>query len=266
MNRNLSLSKFLKILCVLGEVGACIGLLAMAISIPFSESMVDARRADVGLFVRNGSPEWSMYARLPNTANAYFSYGRLALPSVPHQFPEPDQRLGDISFGPFRMDADEGVFPVSTRDIKAQAVVIDHVEGTVTFRQPKDASEVLASTKWPFVATMLCTGLAGLAILELLRRMFKSVEKGDVFCAANIRNVRSIGLLLVASSILKFIAAGWLVSRMASLVREHVAGKVALAPTYEGNLSGLATGIMILALAEVFRQGLMLKEENQLTI
>ena len=174
---------------------------------------------------------------------------------------------GNISLGPMRLNPGPPPFSLNFRDASAQAVVIDDIEGIVTIKRPEKAAEVLASIKWPFLASMLCTGGAGLAILELLRRMFRSAERGEVFTAANIGNVRGIGFLLIASSILKLFTAAWLASRMAAYVMQHVAaGKMSVESSSEGNLSGLVTGLMILALAEVFRQGLTLKEDSRLTI
>jgi hypothetical protein len=265
MNKNRSLIKTLKIFCVLSEIIIGLGLVAMVVSIPFSESMVDSRHANMGLFVINGTPAWSFYARLPRSTSGSISYTG-GTTAFTEGLPVPNSELGDISVGPFRMNEDEGAYRATSKDIKPQAIVIDHIEGTVTFKRPENATQILASIKWPFVVTMLCTGCASLAILELLRRMFKSVERGEIFSAANIQNVRAIGFLLVTSSILKFIAVGWLVDRMATYVTQHVAGKMTLASTYEGNLSGLGTGFVILALAEVFRQGLRLKEDTQFTI
>jgi hypothetical protein len=257
MNKKSSFIKTLKILCAVGEAFTFVGILAVVVSIPFSESLIDSRRANVGLFVVNGSPSWSFIARLPHSNNGSISFGG----PIEGQLP-----AGEIRIGPFGMKVDEGAFSAASRDFKAQAVVIDHIEGTVTFKHPENAAQVLASIKWPFVVATLCTGVPGLVILELLRRMFQSAERGEIFSSANIRNVRAIGFLLIASSILKLMAVEWLANRMATYVKQHVEANVTFASTHPGYLSGLGTGFVILALAEVFRQGLKLKEDTQFTI
>jgi hypothetical protein len=257
MNKKSSLIRTLKFLCAIGEAFTLIGILAVVLSIPFLESMIDSRHANVGLFVANGSPSWSFIARLPHSTSGTISFGG----PIEGQSP-----AGEISVGPFGMKMDEGAFSAATRDFKAQAVVVDHIEGTVTFKRPENAAQILATIKWPFVVAMLCTGCPGLVILELLRRMFQSAERGEIFSSTNIGNVRAIGFVLIASSILKFMAVEWLASRMATFVTQHVVANVTFASTYPGYLSGLGTGFVILALAEVFRQGLKLKEDTQFTI
>ena len=98
--------------------------------------------------------------------------------------------------------------------------------------------------------------------------MLVSVERQEVFSPSNIRNVRTIGILLVVSAFLRSLASSWLAVRMAGIVTPFLAGgKVTLESSTEGGfLRGLATGLLILVLAEVFRQGLTLKEESDLTI
>ena len=260
MKRKKSLIKFLRISCVIGEVFAGISLAVIILMVPFSEAMVDSRQASIGMYVDHGSPDLSFNVRLLHSSDGNFSFGQRG--SHPGKV-----EYGNISFGPFRLRPNPSLLPLVLPDATAQAVVIDSLEGTVTIKRPENAADVLASVKWPFVASMICTAGAGLAILELLRRMFRSGERDEVFTADNIRNVRRIGFLLIASSLVKLFAAAWLASRMAAYITLHVAnGKMSLESSSEGNLHGLVTGLVVLALAEVFRQGLTLKEENQLTI
>jgi hypothetical protein len=88
-----------------------------------------------------------------------------------------------------------------------------------------------------------------------------------VFTDANIRNLYKIGILLIFSGIVRLLLAGWLVSRMVAFVTQHFATQgMALESSSGGNLSAVLPGLMIIALAEVFRHGLALKEDSQLTI
>jgi hypothetical protein len=265
MNKKLSLIKTLKGFCLIGEIFVAIGLFAMLVSIPFSESMINNHRANIGLFVVNGSPDWMYFTRLPGSTDGTVAYAGQTY-TLTDGSPVGMPNLGTVSVGPFRINADEGLFRSVSQDLKAQAVSINNIEGTVTFQRPETAAEILATIKWPFIATMLCTGGVALAVLDILRRMFKSVQQGETFTVANIRNVRCIGYLLVASSVLKFAGVAWLVSRMTAYVSQHVAGKMAFNTAPQGNFAGLGTGLVILALAEVFRQGLKLKEDAQFTI
>jgi len=260
MKRKYRLIKFLRIACVIGEVFGVIGLLVTLLMGPFLEGMVDNRQASVGLYIDNGSPDMSFNARIPHSTDGNFSFDRRGTAAGKIEY-------GNVSFGPFLLSLDPSSSSSILRDLNAQGVEINNLEGTVTIKQPPKAAEVLASIKWPLAAGMLCGGIAGLLILELFRRMFRSAERDEVFTAANIRNVRGIGYLLIASGILKMITSAWLMNRMEAYVTQHVAaGRVGLETTTSAGPLGLVTGLMVLALAEVFRQGLSLKEENQLTV
>jgi len=105
-------------------------------------------------------------------------------------------------------------------------------------------------------------------ILELLRRMFGNVEQGEAFTASNIRNLHKIGFSLIGYSIFKFLTSGWLLYLMTACVTLHVAtGAQNIESTFDGgDFTGIGMGLLTLALAEVFYQGLALKEEARFTI
>ena len=136
-----------------------------------------------------------------------------------------------------------------------------------TIMRPADAARALEYVRWPFILGILCTGATSVVILDLFRRMLGSVAKREVFTAENIRNVNRLGLLFIGASIAKLLLTGWLVTRFVAFVAlSQMHGSAALKSFFEGDGSGIGIGLMIIVLAEVFRQGLALKEENQLTI
>jgi hypothetical protein len=244
---------FLRICCLVAEAVAALRLLAILAILPFSDALVRSGHASVGLYPRNGSIDWTFSAHLPFGGRDSFIVDG---PGIP-----PDPRLGKVSLGPFRLHL------ADAEDAPGRSAVVEKAEGVVTLVHPDEAAHAAASAKWPFAISAFCTGAVGLALLELFRRMLRSVERHEVFAASNIRDVRTIGILLVGSSILKAFTAAWLAMRMAAIVTPYLAGgKVTLESSSNGGLPGLATGLMILVLAEVFRQGLTLKEESDLTI
>jgi hypothetical protein len=247
------LVRFLRICCLVAEVVAALRLLLILAVLPFSDGLVRSRHASIGLYPRNGSIDWTFSAHLPFGGRDSFIVDG---PGIP-----PDPRLGKVSLGPFRLGLADAA------DAPSRPAIVEKVEGVVTLVHPEEAAQAAASAKWPFAFSAFCAGVVALALLELFRRMLGSVEHQEVFTSSNIRNVRMIGILLIASSILKASAAAWLAFRMAAIVTPYLAGgRVTLDSTSEGGLPGLAAGLMILALAEVFRQGLTLKQESDLTI
>jgi|GEM_PF-2925444 len=255
MKQKLKLIIALHILCIVCEVSAAIGLAAVLLMAPFSAALVRDGRANFGLYAGHGSLNWSFRIRLPYGGDSSIGNDGGTEPSY-----------GRVSFAPLRLHLEKGAGLIEAPGSRDQDVAIDKLEGTMTFTQPELAAQALASARWPFVAGMLCTGGVGLAILDLLRRMLGSAVRLEVFTAANIRNVRAVGFLLIASGVLKLAAGAWLVSRMTEFMMQHVAGgNRTLEAMYQGDAS-MMTGLLIVALAEVFRQGMTLKEDNRLTI
>jgi hypothetical protein len=140
-----------------------------------------------------------------------------------------------------------------------------------------------------------------LAVLfDLLRRLFRNVARGESFTKGTIRLVYVIGFSLVAYSLLSAATESWLLTQLATYFSQHAtfADGMRIVVTDSGsstaggsigsgnmfsfsvtdsenspNDGGLAlgnsvffSGLLVLALAEVFRQGLALKRDSDLTI
>jgi hypothetical protein len=265
------LIRILKLICILGEFIACFTLLAAVILIPISRSLVNGHRANVELFVMNGSLEWGFYARIGNSGSlSYHSLEGLtvggSLPSEPVKLPAYTTSLGTISIGPFRMkDAGE---PSSLPQALAGAKGVVHqpFSEALTFTDDQDVTQLWNLIKWPFGIAVLCVGCAGLIVLDLLRRMLKRVGSGEAFSSRNIQDMRRIAFTLIGSSILKAAALGWLIGSMGNYATQQTAGKFTFALTSGRGLPMLVIGMVILVLAEIFRQGLRLEEDAQLTV
>ncbi len=101
-------------------------------------------------------------------------------------------------------------------------------------------------------------------VVYYLRRIIRSVAGGSPFIPENVNSFRRIGLIVIAGSILQGITGG-----LAGLVmmRNLVppAG-VQFNARFTLSLEGLFLGLVILALAEVFRYGTELQQESDMTI
>ena len=263
MKTKITLRTYIAMIFLVTEITLGVGLVALLALIPYSESMVNRERGSLGLFVIHGSPDWAAITLLPNSREGTLNYRPQSLTYLPIGKSE----FGNITFGNFRFHTTEGDYHLKPSGANTEVAVIDNLEGTVTFKHPANAADILASVKWPFIISMLSAGGITIAILELIRRMIRSVDRGQAFTAANLRRVRQIGLLFIAAWLLKLVTTGWLKYRMVAYVMAHVAkGSLSLDSSTDGDWFGLTMGFVILALAEVFRQGLALKEENTLTI
>jgi hypothetical protein len=223
--------------CLVGEVLTAIGITTAIFIVPFSQTRISSGRESIRIDVR--------------TAGCSIEFGGSS-----------GRGPGGLSFGPmhFRSDGNAG-------DASKQGVMVQDTEGTVTIVQPSDAARALEFVRWPVLLGLVCTGGTGVAILDLFRRMLRSVARREVFTAGNIRNVNRLGILFIASSVARLLLAGWLVNRLAAFVAmSWPQGNVALQSFSNADGSGIGIGLMILVLAGVFRQGLALKEDSDLTI
>jgi hypothetical protein len=118
-------------------------------------------------------------------------------------------------------------------------------------------------------------------LFELLRRLFRNVGRGDSFSIHTVRLVQMVGgMLIVFSFVLSFVE-GLFVYAVFGYFASHAvitisgspihlpAVHYAMLPRGHGFPFGspmFFSGLLVLALSEVFRQGLALKNENELTI
>ena len=116
------------------------------------------------------------------------------------------------------------------------------------------------------------------ALFELLRRLFLNVGRGDSFTPQSVRLVQIVGGALIVFSLITAVGESWFAHGMYAYLAEHtqiaISGtSVSLPPA--GNMQLLRiplgspvlwSGLLVLALAEVFRQGLALQRESDLTV
>jgi hypothetical protein len=117
------------------------------------------------------------------------------------------------------------------------------------------------------------------ALFELLRRLFRNVGRGESFTPQSVRLVQIVGGALVAFSVVAALGETWFAHAMYGYLSGHtqiaVSGtSVQLPPAGKFSLHGhfpfrgavFFCGLLVLALAEVFRQGLALQRDSDLTV
>lgn len=120
---------------------------------------------------------------------------------------------------------------------------------------------------WQIVALALTDIIVGfgisLTVTYQLRKIFATLTQADPFVASNAARIRIIGFVLISFPLVSALL-GTITNQF---VQKHfVAGKNALLFRYDLELSWVFTGLVILVIAEVFRTGAKLKEEQDLTI
>jgi Protein of unknown function (DUF2975) len=108
-------------------------------------------------------------------------------------------------------------------------------------------------------ATLLGVGLylaGAIVIVGRLRRLFQTLIAGDPFHPANVRRLRIIGAALAVLEVGRYIASA--LSHLVVHGALHVAGGISLTTWF--------AVLVIVVLAEVFREGARLRGEAELTI
>jgi hypothetical protein len=118
-------------------------------------------------------------------------------------------------------------------------------------------------------------------LFDLLRRLFRNVGRGDSFTLQSVRLVQALGGSLLAFSLVSAFGEHWFNEAAYSYLAQHtvvtVSGTALHLPVPHGRMFPhvgafpfgspvFFSGLLVLALSEVFRQGLALKSENDLTV
>ena len=147
----------------------------------------------------------------------------------------------------------------------------------MTMDQPPGVIELLNTYGLPL---LLLHAIFFAALFELLRRLFHMVEQGKSFSPQSVRLVQIVGVSLMVFSLLSAIGEGWFVHAVYAYLVEHTQIAISGAPVHlppagdrpwpgEGfsfSDGAFLSGLLVLALAEVFRQGLALQRDNELTV
>ncbi|MVT43536.1 DUF2975 domain-containing protein [Chitinophaga oryziterrae] len=129
-------------------------------------------------------------------------------------------------------------------------------------RQPPDHYQLLVGHRSPigyydYFLSILLTGAVLYGMWEL-RSIFRSISIKEPFAASNARRIRNIGLLLIGVDIVKII--NYIIFDF--MANKYFSGAELLIQI--GN--GIWVGSLLLALSVVYRRGVEIYSDNQLTI
>jgi hypothetical protein len=125
----------------------------------------------------------------------------------------------------------------------------------------------IAAMPWGVFATVWVAFavLLGLAVLTLhhLRRIFQRVRDGAPFDAQNALRMRTVGWLMLAGALYESTVE----VVVALAVRGSIdAGQITVSPWTDVDLMGIFMALVVVALAEVFRRGAELEDEQSLVV
>lgn len=118
-------------------------------------------------------------------------------------------------------------------------------------------------------------------VFDLLRRVFRNVGRGESFTQQTLRYMQILGVSLLVFSLVLAAAESWFEYALFNYLAQHAAITIAgnaihIPASHEIQISSggsfpfgtpmFFTGLLVLALSEVFRQGMALKREHDLTV
>jgi len=160
---------------------------------------------------------------------------------------------------PVRVDAPEGTL-VSDWDSAAQGFELDEVSGELSV--PMGVAPVwLRVLSWLSQVTM-----AGLAVVFMhhLRRVFVRVREGAPFDAQNARRLRTLGILLL---VLNMVQQSYEFFMAVVVTRSLDArSSIDLGATPDLDSEQIFVALVLIALAEIFRRGSQLEDEQSLVV
>ncbi len=120
---------------------------------------------------------------------------------------------------------------------------------------------------WPVVATGVLAGsvasAGGLAVIWRLRRLFDSFIGAEPFSIENARHLRAIWIIMAAMEVSRYLISGSVWLLVTALGQPQSLDLTVRAPV---NFMTWGAILVLIVLAEVFREGARLREQEKLTI
>lgn len=151
------------------------------------------------------------------------------------------------------------------------------LKGTLTVNRNTADKHLIAMIDWVFLPLTLLSFAFYYTLFGNLRAICSRIEEGEVFVEKNLRMIRNVGVLMIGYAILRQATEFITITILGSYLHYQVTGaemqaRIDLAGSLNfgvgANAAGanILTGVVVMLIGEVFRQGLLLKTENELTI
>ena len=180
-----------------------------------------------------------------------------------------------ITVGEARLQTEQNVVKLASDTAKPGSLAVASLRGSFQADLLSNDAALVAALRWTIYPCIAVFVAFTWMLFGSLRDVCANIDRGEAFSEQNLRVVKRVGLILIASSLAGFAVQLWASHAMGSYLTQHVVfsgindgGTVhfslpgGLFP-FEG---GLVTGFLVLLLTEAFRQGLNLKTENDLTV
>jgi hypothetical protein len=163
---------------------------------------------------------------------------------------------GEIDI-PASFSVDTRALPVSAPSLGVEGAQIEHVRGSLKFSRPRGLSLVA-----PLLGLVMMGALV-LIVLGQLNAVFRTVRDGRPFVPANATRIRWIAFAVIAGELAR---AAIVYSTNSYAMTHFVAPGLRFDTRPDLSVFTIAHGLIILAIADVFRTGTRLDEDQSLTI
>lgn len=116
-----------------------------------------------------------------------------------------------------------------------------------------------------FFPLLITEIVAFMIVVDRLRRIFSTLIAGDPFVPENAGHLRVIAIAIAGYQILRHLTQG-AVAMLLTIMDQPVIGGMELSPTANIDLGAWFAVAALLVLAEVFREGARMRQEQKLTI
>jgi hypothetical protein len=158
---------------------------------------------------------------------------------------------------PVALQIDGRALHLGAPSLGAGSATLKKVTGTLEFVAP--SKRALVTPMLTMVAMLLLAYWA----VQQLRKLFRALRDGQVFAAANVRRVQRVGWAVILAEPVRAL----ITYSAQDYARSHFVGDgIRFVVNFDLNLGTIFAGLAILVIAEVFRAGARLAEDQSLTI
>jgi hypothetical protein len=158
---------------------------------------------------------------------------------------------------PVAVTLDAGRIPITSSLAGDGRAALRDVRGSLAFAPPPGVVPAAA-----LAAAIVLLAFA-LWVIGELRAVFRSFRHGRPFVPANVRRIRMIGWAMIVGEVVR---ASIVMAGSAYAMRHFSAEGLRFDVRPDVNVMAVIGGLIVLALAEVFREGVRLDEDRSLTI
>ncbi len=206
---------------------------------------------------------------------------------LPTLFGSADQNAGknegSMAIGLVGIEIPQESYSFNYEDNEHEGLFISKVQGQIITDDTVIFTDFLKYVRPAAVFTVLFFGFMIVFQCEMLRRLFKNLGKGIVFTQANVRNIHKLGIAMIVFTIGFNLCVDIIQYQVNDYVEDHIEVEGIAFERFDPenqmsigfeindiglhlDIQGVLAGLIVLSLGEVFRRGLQLKEENELTI